>query len=200
MMAIESSIMDKLPKPMNEWATYKPNDLVANAIGDHITGMGFYYSGSISETGSTEVGIPVMLNVDLNGDDVDATMSENVIYCFINADKIDYFTKVMDPNAYSIENLSEVLKNLHFVPKNQKAWRDATKLYLLKINLNSGLIGRYDTNTGSFKNQEVNWNSSTPEEVAELLLTKEYMEDYLRSELSSLESYVDFYQPTEGEN
>ena len=98
-MAIENSIMDKLPKPMNEWATYKPNDLVANAIGDHITGMGFYYSGSISEAGSTEIGIPVMLNVDLNGDDVDATMSENVIYCFINADKIDYFTKIMDPNV-----------------------------------------------------------------------------------------------------
>lgn len=194
MMTIENKIMDKLPNPMHE-ATYKPHDLIANAIGDHITGMGFYYSGTIHETGSTAT-IPVMLNVDLNGDDVDATMSENVIYCFINADKIDYFTKVADDSAYSIENLGEVLKNLHFVPNNEKAWRDATKLYLLKINLNSGLISRYDPSTGSFKNQDVNWNSSTPEEVAELLLTKDYMEEYLRSELSKLQSYVDFLDST----
>lgn len=195
-MDIEGKIIGNLPKPMNEYATYQPNQLIANEIGNHITGMGFYYAGTISEPDSDAIGIPVMLNVDLNGDDVDATMSENVIYCYINADKIDFFVKLVGDEAYRIDNLGDVLKNLHFVPKNPKAWRDSTKLYLLKINLNSGFIGRYDPATGSFKNQEVNWNSATPAEVVELLLTKEYMENYLKSELASLESYVDFMTDT----
>lgn len=199
-MAIEDKIIDQLPKPISEYASYQPHQLLANEIGDHITGMGFYYAGTISETDSDGIGFPVMLNVDLNGDDIDATMSENVIYCYMNADKLDFFTKLVDDAAYRIDNLGEVLKNLHFVPKNPKAWRDSNKLYLLKINLNTGFIGRYDTATGSFRNQEVNWNSATPQEVVEMLLTKEYMEDYLKSELASLESYVDFMHSTEPRN
>lgn len=96
------------------------------------------------------------------------------------------------PELYELDNFGDIIKNHHFVPIHSKAWRDATKLYLLKINLNTGIIGRYDIRTGRFKNQDINWNSSTPEEVASLLLPKEYLDEYLRSELCSLESYVSF--------
>lgn len=194
---IETNILKKLnPQPVNEAVTYQPNQLLAQVIGNHVTGMGFYYPAYISEPQSDEAGISVNLNVDLNGDDVDVMVSPNVMYCYINASNIDYFVKIADDVAYNnIANFGEVLKANHFVQVNPKAWRDDKNLYLLKINLNTGIIGRYDPATGKFRNQEVNWNSSTPEEVVELLLTKEYLEDYFRHELCSLESYVGFATP-----
>lgn len=192
MANIEEGVMSKLQNSgMNEATTYRPNQLLANAIGDYITTMGFLYTGYINEPNSDELGIPVQIDVELNGDDVDVTMSDNVMYCYINADKIDHILKPAE-SIYNLDNFSEILKNHRFVPVNAKTWRDATKLYLLKINLNSGIIGRYDINTGRFKNQEVNWNSSTPEEITELLLTKDYLQEYLSHELCSLESYVSF--------
>lgn len=191
-MAIEDNVVNKLHEnPTNEYASYKPNQLLANSIGNYITGMGFFYDGYISEPNSDELGIPVKLDIELNSDDVDVTMSDNVMYCYVNSDKLDLMIK-SGPELYELDNFGDIIKNHHFVPVHSKAWRDATKLYLLKINLNTGIIGRYDIRTGRFKNQDINWNSSTPEEVASLLLPKEYLDEYLRSELCSLESYVSF--------
>lgn len=192
MAKIEEGVMSKLQNSeMNEATNYRPNQLLANAIGDHITTMGFLYTGHINEPSSDELGIPVQIDVELNGDDVDVVMSDNVMYCYINADKIDHLLKPSE-SIYNYDNFSEVLRNHKFIPVNAKAWRDDTKLYLLKINLNSGKIGRYDVRTGRFKNQEVNWNSSTPTEVVQLLLTKDYLQEYLSHELCSVESYVSF--------
>lgn len=191
-MAILENVMQRLQKSqLNEYATYEPNQLLANEIGDHITNMGFLYTGFISEPATGDQSIPIQLDVELNADDVDVVMSENVMYCYLNSDKVDHLIKP-DEVIYQYANCKEILHNNHFVPVNAKAWRDDTKLYLLKINLNSGLIGRYDIRTGRFRNQEVNWNSSTPTEVAQLLLPKEYLQEYLSHELCSLESYVSF--------
>lgn len=191
-MTIEDNVVSKLQgNPTNEYASYQPNQLLANSIGNYITGMGFLYDGYISEPNSEDLGVPVKLDVELNGDDVDVTMSDNVMYCYVNSDKLDLMIK-SGPELYELDNFGDIIKNHHFVPVHSKAWRDATKLYLLKINLNTGIIGRYDIRTGRFKNQDINWNSSTPEEVASLLLPKEYLDEYLRSELCSLESYVSF--------
>lgn len=193
---IETNILKKLSsQPVNEAVTYEPNQLLAQVIGNHITGMGFYYPAYISEPQSDETGISVNLDVELNGDDVDVMVSPNVMYCFINAANIDYIVKAADDAVYNIANFAEVLKANHLTQINPKAWRDDKNLYLLKINLNTGKIGRYDPATGRFRTQDVNWNSSTPEEVVELLLTKEYLEDYFRHELCSLESYVGFATP-----
>lgn len=192
---IEDKIMQKIDpnsQEMSESTRYEPNGHLASVIANHITGMGFYYNGYLNEPGSDETGIPVHLNVELNGDDVEVLNSPNVMYCFIHADNIDYKVETADDSIYSYANFSEILKANHLVKINPKAWRDDRNLYLLKINLNSGLIGRYDPATGRFRNQEVIWNSSTPEEVVELLLTKDYLESYFRAELSSLESYVSF--------
>ena len=49
--------------PTNEYASYKPNQLLANSIGNYITGMGFFYDGYISEPNSDELGIPVKLDI-----------------------------------------------------------------------------------------------------------------------------------------
>ena len=192
MANIEDNVMQKLQESqMNEYASYQPNQLLANAIGNYITGMGFFYDGYIHEPNSDTVGIPIQLDIELNADDVDVTMSENVIYCYINSDKLDLMIK-SGPELYELDNFGDIIHNNHFVPVHEKVWRDATKLYLLKINLNTGIIGRYDIRTSRFKNQEVNWNSSTPEEVVQLLLPKEYLAEYLKAELCSLESYVSF--------
>lgn len=185
-------LVDDQPDSMNEYVNYKPNQLLAKVIGDHITGMGFYYPGQIYEPDSEDEGISINMNVDLNGDDVDVLVSPNVMYCFINARNIDYIIETRDNSVYDIPNFSEVLKANRITQVNPKAWRDENNLYLLKINLNTGKIGRYNPATGRFQTQEVNWLSSTPEEVVELLLTKEYLEDYLRHELNSLESYISF--------
>lgn len=191
-MAIEDNVVQKLQQSqMNEYATYQPNQLLANEIGNHITNMGFLYTGFINEPGDSGRSILIQLDVELNADDVDVVMSDNVIYCYLNADKIDHLIKP-DEVIYQYTNYKEILHSNHFVPVNAKAWRDDTKLYLLKINLNSGLIGRYDVRTGRFRNQEVNWKSSTPTEVVQLLLPKDYLGEYLSRELCSLESYVSF--------
>lgn len=189
---IEDRIMDRIDSTKNESVDYKPNQLLAQVIGDHITGMGFYYRGFISEPNSDEVGVPINLNVELNGDDVDVLVSPNVMYCFINAKNIDYKVETSEHAIYDIVNFSEVLQANKLVPVNTKVWRDNDNLYLLKINLNTGKIGRFDHRIGRFTTQEINWNSSTPEEVAQLLLTKDYLEDYFKHELCSLESYVSF--------
>lgn len=197
MANIEDNVVQRLQESqMNEYANYQPNQLLATAIGNHITRMGFLYDGYIHEPNSDTVGIPIQLDIELNADDVDVTMSDNVIYCYINSDKLDLMIK-SGPELYELDNFGDILQNHHFVPVHEKAWRDATKLYLFKINLNTGIIGRYDIRTGRFKNQEVNWNSSTPEEVARLLLPKEYLDEYLRAELCSLESYVSFISAAE---
>lgn len=193
---IEAKVMERIKStPVNEAVTYEPNQLLAQVIGHQITNMGFYYRGYISEPDSDEIGVPVNLNVELNGDDVDVLMSSNVMYCFINADNIDYKVETAGDDIYGIANFAEVLKANRFVPVNSKVWRDEKNLYLLKINLNTGKIGRYNWRVGRFSTQEINWLTSTPEEVAELLLTKEYLEDYFKAELCSLESYVSFAQP-----
>lgn len=181
-------------KSTNEATQYIPNGLLETVIGNHITGMGFLYNGKMIEKhqSAESITIPIGINVQLNGDDVEVVDSSNVMYCYINADKIDYLVETTDNLIYSIDNFSEVLKNNHFIANTNKVWRNPTQLYLLKINLNSGLIGRFDHTTGTFKNQSVNWRSSTPEEVVELLLTKEYLQEYFTNELSLLESYVDF--------
>lgn len=191
-MAIVENVVQKLQQSqLNEYATYEPNQLLANEIGNHITNMGFLYTGFINEPGTGYHSILIQLDVELNADDVDVVMSDNVMYCYLNSDKVDHLIKP-DEVLYQYTNYHEILHNNHFVPVNEKAWRDDTKLYLLKINLNSGLIGRYDVRTGRFRNQEVNWKSSTPTEVAQLLLPKEYLQEYLSRELCSLESYVSF--------
>lgn len=191
-MAIKDNVVQRLAQSrLNEYATYQPNQLLANEIGNHIANMGFLYTGFINEPGTSDHSVMVQLDVELNADDVDVVMSDNVIYCYLNSDKIDHLIKP-DEVIYQYSNCKEILKNNHFVPVNAKAWRDDTKLYLLKINLNSGLIGRYDVRTGRFRNQEVNWKSSTPTEVVQLLLPKDYLGEYLSRELCSLESYVSF--------
>ena len=191
---IEDAIMQNIKSNLitNESVKYEPNQLLAQVIGDYITGMGFYYGGFINEPNSDETGISVNLNVELNGDDVDVMVSPNVMYCFINAQNIDYKIETSDNSIYDIPNFSDILAATRFTPVHDKVWRDDKNLYLLKINLNTGKIGRYDWRVGRFTNQDINWNSSTPEEVVELLLTKEYLEDYFQHELCSLESYVSF--------
>ena len=195
---IEDKIMERINPNVtkNESVSYEPNQLLAQVIGDHITNMGFYYRGFINEPGSDETGIPVNLNVELNGDDVDVLVSPNVMYCFINAANIDYKVETVEDSVYNLANFAEILQANKLVPVNNKVWRDDKNLYLLKINLNTGKIGRYDWRVGRFTTQDVNWNSSTPEEVVQLLLTKEYLEDYFKAELCSLESYVSFATPS----
>ena len=117
------------------------------------------------------------------------------MYCFINAANIDYKVETVEDSVYNLANFAEILQANKLVPVNSKVWRDDKNLYLLKINLNTGKIGRYDWRVGRFTNQDVNWNNSTPEEVVQLLLTKEYLEDYFKAELCSLESYVSFATP-----
>ena len=68
------------------------------------------------------------------------------------------------------------MQNTKFIPVDDKTWKDDTNLYLLKINTNTGIISRYDQRLNRFTKQEVNWNTSTPEEVARLLLTEDYLE------------------------
>lgn len=195
---IEDKIMGRINPNVtkNESVSYEPNQLLAQVIGDHITSMGFYYRGFINEPGSDETGIPVNLNVELNGDDVDVLVSPNVMYCFINAANIDYKVETVEDSVYNLANFAEILQANKLVPVNSKVWRDDKNLYLLKINLNTGKIGRYDWRVGRFTTQDVNWNNSTPEEIVQLLLTKEYLEDYFKAELCSLESYVSFATPS----
>ena len=48
MANIEDNVMQRLQgSQMNEYASYQPNQLLANAIGNYITGMGFFYDGYI---------------------------------------------------------------------------------------------------------------------------------------------------------
>ena len=139
-MAIEDNVVNKLHEnPTNEYVSYKPNQLLANSIGNYITGMGFFYDGYISEPNSDELGIPVKLDIELNGDDVDVTMSDNVMYCYVNSDKLDLMIK-SGPELYELDNFGDIIKNHHFVPVHSKAWRDATKLYLLKINMSTCVL------------------------------------------------------------
>lgn len=176
---------------MNEYASYQPNQLVATEIGSFITGMGFLYSGYIVDPTVDDLRVECKLDIELNSDDVDVTMTDNVIYCFIDSRSISTIIKP-DQEIYKYANYPDILRFNKFIPVNQKAWKDDHNLYLLKINLNSGIISRYDVRTGRFARQTVNWKSSTPTEVVELLLTKEYLDEYFRYELNCLGSYVSF--------
>ena len=187
MSRIRNSKLARSRRYLNEYANYEPNQLLANVIGNYISGMMFSYEGYISDSNYIKDVIPIRLNIELNGDDVDVIASPNVIYCYINASNIDYVIEGIEDN-FRLSNTAEVMQNTKFIPVDDKTWKDDTNLYRLKININTGIISRYDQRLNRFTKQEVNWNTATPEEVVRLLLTEDYLEDYFRNELCILKS------------
>lgn len=156
---------------INESVNYQVNNNLQSIIAKAITGISFYYTAKLNSS-------DVELCIDLNEDDIEVVQSDNVIYCYLLADKINYIV-----DGKSIDDT-----NTDFVPNTRKVWRDKNKLYLLKINLNSGIIGRFDSNTETFRHQDINWFDYDPYDVIEKLLNTDYLQDYFSKELSVLKS------------
>ena len=83
-MAIVENVVQKLQQSqLNEYATYQPNQLLANEIGNHITNMGFLYTGFINEPGTGDHSILIQLDVEINADDVDVGSGKEGYYAYL---------------------------------------------------------------------------------------------------------------------
>lgn len=197
-MSIESNVLSKLNEAR---ATYTDNTQIASDLAKVITGMSFSYNGTVTQPNfnkDTMRELSVVIKIDINEDDIEVVQSDNVVYAYIRTDKLDKVVRVQEAYAedygYTFLNLAEVMKsNLKFIPAyaNTKTWRDGDKLYLLKLNRNSGIIGRFNHKKYVFETQEVNYLSATNEEISRIL-TKEYLEDYFSTHLIYLQSPLNF--------
>lgn len=195
-MSMEQNILDKLSGRINESVTYNDNGQIAS---DLAKGMGGFSFDAIitlvspSMKGIDNAGIIMPIKFDINEDDIEVVESDNVVYVYLRTDKIDYEIKWDGKLEYiSPMNLDLMIKNRKsFLKVNPKCWRDDNKLYLLKMNRNSGIIGRFDRDTSTFRNQQINYKSSIDVEIGADLLTKDYLEDYLGNELIKLFTSID---------
>lgn len=193
-----------LDDPLKEYANYYDAPEVATDIARVITGYSFEYVGKLLSA-KEDYELAVKVVVDINEDDISAIMSDNIVYVYLNINKVNYHIEFLKDSLLNnnefLRNNEVILKRNRFIKHHPKAWRDDVKLYLLKMNMNSGLIGRFDPYTDKFVNQKLaNWKTSTNKDVARILLTKEYLHEYFMTELANLKSYVDFDFNTEINN
>lgn len=196
-MSIEQNIFNRLTTNMNESTQYNNNN--GQVAADLAKGMGncsFEYDGVLIS--SNGVISRCRIKVDINEDDLEVVESNNVVYVYLRADKIDYEILNKDTvlEVLGVVNADQVLNSIvRFQKITPKCWRDDQKLYLLKMNRNSGLIGRFEQSTGTFKNQEINYKSSNDEKIGQDMLTKDYLQQYFSTELSRLFCQVDPMTP-----
>lgn len=175
---------------LNEYATYTKEPRINSILANAITGYSFKYPIKLVDGSNKSVDMTII--VSMNQDDLTSESTDNCIYSYLNSNNINYTLIPNDPTL-KINNLIDITKDSSFTQIHPKAWKSTKLLYLSKVNLNTGVIRLYNPSEDKFSSQEYNWNSATPEESIRGCLTESYLEDYFKSELSTLTTNLDFY-------